>query len=399
MEPGGGAPSALALTVRVLSLELIGDTAVSRQPQWVAMTFGGEERRVALTQDAPCASWDLSNELMMASGVMTVQVVRKKLVGVAVVCSTGALPIAELQVYARKSTCTFPLVSKGRRGGKITLEFSTALSQEGLERRLLHMHEELLGALSQRTTDSSSASSSAWASLRSPLSPAHNSEEVLGYVVLDQAEAVDVRLRLEQAETEQEAPHVAFNWVLGPTQRQLEDCVLMVQRSWKRIQEVGNVGAMVEQFYTVLRRNPSIARLFEKTSMEHQKAKLTAALKLVLDNITASQNVVEELRALAVRHVGYGALLEHYNDVAAALLEVVLAVEREHPCGVEERRLEFAWRLALTMVSTTMMEAARPLCRKLGKLPPGLELLGGDGVFPACYYQFNERFQRAGEGA
>ncbi len=44
-----------------------------------------------------------------------------------------------------------------------------------------------------------------------------------------------------------------------------------------------------------------------------------------------------------------------------------------------------------------MLEAAKPLQAKAEQLPPGLELLGGDGVFPAQYYQFNERFQRAVE--
>ncbi len=60
-------------------------------------------------------------------------------------------------------------------------------------------------------------------------------------------------------------------------------------------------------------------------------------------------------------------------------------------------KLEFSWRLGYTLISTTMMEATRPMYIKLGQLPPGLELLGGDGRFPPSFYQFNESFQRAVE--
>jgi hemoglobin-like flavoprotein len=210
-----------------------------------------------------------------------------------------------------------------------------------------------------------------------------------------------------------------FDWVLGPTSRQLEDAVVSVQRSWTRISgSAVKAQRMVDVFYARLtNENVAVARMFANVSMEKQKAKLISALALVIENMQQPEQVVERLRELALRHVDRGVRLDYYNDAGCALvlaakvlfacflvrcfcelkILVLLLLQQEVDAENWSDRLEFEWRLAYTLTATTMMEATRRLYMKHGQLPPGLELLGGDGIFPPAFYKFNETFQRAVE--
>ncbi len=175
---------------------------------------------------------------------------------------------------------------------------------------------------------------------------------------------------------------IKFDWVLGPSSKQMENAVLVVQQSWTRIEMLGDIAAIADEFYAIAVQFPHIAKLFANVSMERQKEKFAHMLKYLLDHLH-SGSIIELLKCLAIRHVGYGVELSHYNEVGVALLMVVKSVGSK--LGVTwDSELDFSWRLAYTMVATTMTEAARPEYVKKGHLPPGLELLGGNAVMQAA---------------
>jgi hemoglobin-like flavoprotein len=227
-------------------------------------------------------------------------------------------------------------------------------------------------------------------------------EDVLGYMAefredeIDSVGGLDSEIHLSADEfSHDEVQSARFPWVLAPTTFQLRDAIIQVQHSWKLITETRDVDRMVDVFYSTAAENPCVGVLFANVDMESQKKKMAGALSLVLENLHEAKGVLQTLRDMAIRHVEYGVELSHYNDIGNALIASLVDADPEI---ANNPTLNFSWRLAYTLIATTMMEAARPLYQQRGDLPPGLELLGGNGAFPPLFYEFNERFQNAVSG-
>ena len=114
-------------------------------------------------------------------------------------------------------------------------------------------------------------------------------------------------------------------------------------------------------------------------------------LKLIMENMTDQEEIVSQLSALALRHVEYGVEISHYNEVGVALLHVIEQLEGES----WNKELEEAWRLAYTLIATTMTEAARKKYMERGKMQPSLNYLMSS--VPPSFYHFNQEFQSAVE--
>ncbi len=100
--------------------------------------------------------------------------------------------------------------------------------------------------------------------------------------------------------------------------------------------------------------------------MHEQRKKLLAALALVIGALNAPAKILDPLKALAVRHVGYGVRPEHYTYMGNALLRTLKK-------GLGEEftpELRNAWLAAFQTLASIMKEAAYgPAIAKVRHLP------------------------------
>jgi hemoglobin-like flavoprotein len=98
---------------------------------------------------------------------------------------------------------------------------------------------------------------------------------------------------------------------------------------------------------------PETRALFAN-DLAQQGRLLIATLAKVVTGLSHQREVLPALRELAIRHVAYGARVEHYAIVGEALIWMVgrVSVPRFDPA------IEMAWRAAYDLVAQTMIEAA-----------------------------------------
>ena len=99
--------------------------------------------------------------------------------------------------------------------------------------------------------------------------------------------------------------------------------------------------------------DPKLRPLFQHNIQEQSK-KLMATLKMVVDGLDYSQELVASIRSWGRRHVQYGVKEQHYDTVGEALL---WALEKglgpEFPPGARS-----AWLIVYNWLAETMKEAA-----------------------------------------
>jgi nitric oxide dioxygenase len=125
-----------------------------------------------------------------------------------------------------------------------------------------------------------------------------------------------------------------------------------LQRSFAHVRRIGPIFAAT--FYRELFAVAPDVRVLFHGDMIRQGAHLMDALARIVDGVDAPENSLPAVRALAVRHVGYGVEARHYIAFATALMRTLrheLASEFTPP--VRE-----AWAEAIKLLSETMMEAA-----------------------------------------
>lgn len=92
-----------------------------------------------------------------------------------------------------------------------------------------------------------------------------------------------------------------------------------VKRSWRRLQGLNPV-LLGDVFYSKLfLENPSLERMF-KSDRETQAQKLIDMLDLIIRRLDNLAPLNEEIKAMTIRHVGYGVKPKHYAQVGVALL-------------------------------------------------------------------------------
>ncbi len=116
----------------------------------------------------------------------------------------------------------------------------------------------------------------------------------------------------------------------------------------------GEAEALVARFYEELfKRYPSVQPLFAGLNMADQQKKLLAALKLVVNSLRKPEVLNNALTELGKKHVGYGALPEHYGAVTGTLLDVMA----EFAGDAWTDNVREAWTQALNQVAEVMIEA------------------------------------------
>lgn len=99
----------------------------------------------------------------------------------------------------------------------------------------------------------------------------------------------------------------------------MADDIKRIRRSWAKA--ASDPAAMTRYFYTRLFTiAPEVEPLF-RSDMEAQGEKLAETLTFVVDNIDDPDLLLPAARDLAIRHVSYGAVAEHYAAVGAALID------------------------------------------------------------------------------
>jgi hemoglobin-like flavoprotein len=99
--------------------------------------------------------------------------------------------------------------------------------------------------------------------------------------------------------------------------------------------------------------DPKLRPLFQHNIQEQSK-KLMATLRMVVDGLEHSNELVSSIRSLGRRHVQYGVKEQHYDTVGEALLwalEKALAPD----FSIQTR---IAWRTIYEWMAGTMKEAA-----------------------------------------
>lgn len=131
-------------------------------------------------------------------------------------------------------------------------------------------------------------------------------------------------------------------------QRQIE----LVQQSFAQAERFRP--HLIVTFYTELFAiEPSLKALF-KGDMELQRRKLAGLLKRVIESLHQPDALLPDVRALAIRHVGYGVEERHYDLVGKALVRAL-----KHELGgafTDETRA--AWIAAYQWLAGEMRRAA-----------------------------------------
>lgn len=112
---------------------------------------------------------------------------------------------------------------------------------------------------------------------------------------------------------------------------------------------------LVERFYTRLFETaPAVRPLFARTDIRRQKQMLLGALVMIRRSLRDLDAVIGPLRALGARHVGYGALPEHYPVVGAVLIGAMAEIAGDQWRFAYDK----AWAEAFDLIAGVMLEGA-----------------------------------------
>jgi nitric oxide dioxygenase len=138
----------------------------------------------------------------------------------------------------------------------------------------------------------------------------------------------------------------------GKDSRMTPEQIALVQESFARVLPIRDVAAAL--FYgRLFSIDPSTRPLF-RGDLTAQSAKLMAALATVVGALDDLEPKLEDIRALARRHVRYGVRDAHYASVGAALLWTL-----EQGLGDDwTPQVAEAWAAAYEVLSGTMRAAA-----------------------------------------
>ncbi|QNN23779.1 hemin receptor [Planctomycetales bacterium ZRK34] len=131
-----------------------------------------------------------------------------------------------------------------------------------------------------------------------------------------------------------------------------EHQITLVQGTWKKVIPISHVAA--DLFYTKLfELDPSLRPLFSD-NMAQQKQKLMQMIGVAVGGLNNLEAIVPAVEDLGRRHVAYQVTDEHYDTVAAALLDTLdKGLGDDFTDEVRE-----AWTDTYVLLATTMKNAA-----------------------------------------
>jgi len=129
--------------------------------------------------------------------------------------------------------------------------------------------------------------------------------------------------------------------------------IILVKRSWSIFREIDPT-VVGDVFYSKLFFDmPYLEKLFH-TPKEEQSRKLIEMLSVIVGRLDNLEELTEEIKQLAIRHVQYGVKEQHYKAVGTALLWTL-----QQGLGRDwNEEIKEAWASCFHVLSTTMINAS-----------------------------------------
>jgi hemoglobin-like flavoprotein len=129
--------------------------------------------------------------------------------------------------------------------------------------------------------------------------------------------------------------------------------IQLVKSSWKNFQSI-RPELVGDVFYSKLfLAMPGLRSLFHITK-EEQSKKLIEMLNVIVGRLDRLEELTDDIRRLAIRHVQYGVKREHYDAVGQALLWTL-----QQGLGKDwNSEVKDAWSACYALLSQTMINAA-----------------------------------------
>lgn len=287
----------------------------------ISFRFGGQKRSCdfGLLQEPVTFSMLPEGDLDL---LLIVKKKKKFLAISSVIGNCGPVPIREMyrDLEGRPFCNWFPLLNKGVRVGKLFLEFSLSFNAEELEEHSNTLHKLLLSQLCARLRLSLGSLAPALSNASTARSSTDLGLQALGYVY-DEEAVMDMEEPPMSPTSESSLEAVEepkFPWVMGPSKQEVAQAVATVQECATRIGD--KLLSVVDQFYDNLSKHPTAAARFARTPIDKQKAKFLPMLKTLILNMHKPEEILGEVKAMALRHVGYGVELADYDIVGFELL-------------------------------------------------------------------------------
>ena len=129
--------------------------------------------------------------------------------------------------------------------------------------------------------------------------------------------------------------------------------ILLVKKSWNIFREIDPV-IVGDVFYSKLFFDtPYLEKLFH-TPKEQQSRKLIEMLSVIVGRLDRLEELTEEIKQLAIRHVQYGVKEQHYKAVGTALLWTL----RQGLGNDWNEEVNEAWATCFQILSDTMINAS-----------------------------------------
>jgi hemoglobin-like flavoprotein len=133
-----------------------------------------------------------------------------------------------------------------------------------------------------------------------------------------------------------------------------EHQILLVQTSFARlIDDIDNVARIF--FERLFEIDPTLRPMFS-SEMQVQGRKMFRTLLVIVNALNDPKTIVDMMRGLSKRHIGYGVKEAHYATVGAALVQTI----HEALGDVASHEIDAAWLAAYTLVADIAKAAAYP---------------------------------------
>lgn len=125
--------------------------------------------------------------------------------------------------------------------------------------------------------------------------------------------------------------------------------ILLIKNSWSQVVPLAHEAGIL--FYDQLFKiAPELKGMF-KSDIQSQAKKLTAMLTFVVSKLQCLDEIIDQVKALADRHVDYGTNKEHFLWVGVALIRTLkLALQENWNSELEE-----AWGEAYNTLADAMI--------------------------------------------
>ena len=129
--------------------------------------------------------------------------------------------------------------------------------------------------------------------------------------------------------------------------------VVLVQKTWKLFRDI-KPEIIGDVFYSKLFTEFPASRKMFKNDITAQYKKLVDMLSLMVGRLQQLHELTEDIRALAIRHAGYGVKPAHYTIVGDTLLWTL-----EQGLGADwNEETKQAWDSCYKMIAGIMIDAA-----------------------------------------